>query len=219
MRTRASWRWIVVVVVLVAGAAGWSAARTPGADQARSPAPRSVSVAEAVRRTRAAGSARVTARVRPREGAAAIEVTGVMSLADARADLVARRPGSAATDGEQDVGLRMTSGGAWLRVGSAAEGLGEWTAIDPAATQLSGAAQGWADLLAGLRPAAGSRRAGRGADRGAIAVTHGAATGTIDLDDAGRIRRLRLDQGRGRTLVLELSDFGVPVEVEVPPPP
>jgi hypothetical protein len=206
MRTQVAWRAVVVVVVLVAGALVGSAvlARTgtaAGGGDHRS-MPVSVSVEEAVRRTLATGSARLTATVRSRPGAPAVDVTGVTSFGDGRSDVVARSPAG-------EVGVRVAEGRAWLRSGAG----GAWTAIDPAATELSGTAEGWGDLLSALR------RGPSGAAAGTLAVTHDGATGTIDLDGAGRIRRLRLDQGTGRRLDLQLDDFGTEVDVEVPPPP
>jgi hypothetical protein len=202
MRPLVSLRWIVLVVALVVGAVAASAAMAGGGRAVGSAAP-APSVGEAVRRTRAAGSARVVARLRPRAGAAELEVTGVTSLVDGRADIVAR------AEGGDEVAVRVAGPDrAWLRQGA---GNG-WTPIDPAAATISGAAQGWGDLLGGLRAAggAGGRR---------LAVTRDGTSGTIELDGAGRIRRLRLTQAGGRHLDLTLSDFGVAVDVEEPPPP
>lgn len=185
---------IAVALLLGGGLAGASSC----ARQAPPPVAPTVPLDEAVRRTIAAGSARIRAQIRQRPGAAIIVVEGVTSLRTRTSTLVATRPGS------DPVEVRTIDDGTWLRTGPREP----WIALEPGVVDVAGAVRGWDDLLHRLEPV------GRANDR-TLRATHDGAPATVLLDGAGRIRRLRI-LGRDGELDLRFSDHGLPVEVSRP---
>lgn len=186
LRSLVSLRWsvavVVVLVVIAAGSAAW-----PPAPREVQAAPGPVPVEVAVRRTLAAGTARIDAIVRSADSASgAVTVTGVTSFADARGEYTAR---SRAGD---EITVRTTPEGTSLRVGAADQ---PWTPIDPATTDLVASAKGWDGLLRGLHG-------------------HTTADGrpiTYASDRAGHLIHLHVDDAGGASLDLRLSQFGAPV--------
>jgi hypothetical protein len=195
---------IMAVVCGVAAAGGLGSAGPP------SPLPLSLSLSSAVARTLAAGSARVEATVRPASGPS-VALRGVTSLDGGDADIEARVVGRG-VDAAAVAEVRVTGGRAWLRP----PGSSDWTPVDPAVTQVTAEAQGWADLLRRLRPSGPSgptpTRVGAGARRSASVD---GAPASVWLDGVGRIVRVRLTR-RSAVLDLRLTDFGTDVVV-VPP--
>ena len=175
-------------------------ALSAGATQPKSERPRHPTLREAVRRTLAAGTARLAATVTTAAGPA-IEVEGITSLVGPEAEVTATGPSTGRVD------VRVTPAGAWLRSGG--DGA-PWTAIEPAAISLAAAARGWSDLLATLRPAPR-----RDPPSGPIRATAGGRPAEVELDGHGRIRRLVVDHGPA-TLDLRLRDHGLPLHVEPP---
>jgi hypothetical protein len=180
-------------VVLAVAGSGAVAGGAPPLDEGRQ-------LQEAVRRTLAAGTARLTATVRTGSGPA-VEVTGVTSLVGPEASVTATMPGAGRVD------VRVTGSGAWLRAGG--DGA-PWARVDPAAVRLAAGTRGWADLLAGLRPTDLA-----GTTAGVLHATSDGRPATVELDDAGRIRRLVVDHGSA-SLALRLADHGLPLHVEPP---
>ena len=210
MHRMASLRWIMAVVGLVAVAmtSSWALVvvrSTPAGGTAPV-----VDVGEAVRRTVAEGSARLVATLTPDRGGAGdgpslvVELSGVTSLVSPAASVVATAAGRSAE-------VRVTEAGAWVRVGPE----GAWTAVDPAAVRVAASAEGWADLLGGLRPVAGGEPPDGGTS---LRATHQGDPVTLQTDGRGRITRLTLERPGG-VLDVRFHDFGAAVDVEVPPPP
>ncbi|MFC5834775.1 hypothetical protein [Nonomuraea insulae] len=50
-----------------------------------------------------------------------------------------------------------------------------------------------------------------------FAFTLEAVTGNVDVDEQGRVRRLEVTFGDGRSLIMDIIDFGATVTVEAPP--
>lgn len=192
MRPSLSLRSILVIALLLAG--GFAGASSCAGDSRT--APRFVPLDEAVRRTVAAGSARLSAEIRDDDGA--VTITGVASLQEPRSAIVAEAPGS------PPVEVRVTGRGTWLRPAPDEP----WTLLEAGAAPLHGAPPEWVDLLHGLEPV------GRPTSR-TLQATHGGAPARLQLDDDGRIRRLRIDTRRGH-LDLHLTNHGVAVVVDDP---
>jgi len=163
--------------------------------------PRSVvTLADAVDRTIAGGSARLRGTATSADGTS-VELEGVTSFTSADAVLFARNGGD-----EAAIEVRTTAAGSWLRAPS----LGRWIPLEATSDVAPGTNGGWADVLARLRRAPASRRSGRRFEvvvEGEPAVAY--------LDGNGRIRRLRLER-RQQVVDVTFSDFGVAVDVEPP---
>lgn len=188
-----SLRWLAALVVLLAAAVTGSL--VVGSRPGGAVAP--ISLEEAVRRTLAAGSARLVASV---GGAGSrVDITGVTSLVGPEAEVQAVARGGGRVD------VRVTAAGAWLRTGGPEA---PWTAVPAGAEVLAAAEQGWAHLLAGLEPAGPPRP-------GVVPARSAGRPARIHLDARGRIGRLVIDGGSA-TLDLRLADFGVPLHVEPP---
>lgn len=174
------------------GAAAPPAAEAAGADRLR----------RAVARTVEEGSARVLARVRSTDTGSVVLVEGVTSLVGPQA--WAR----ASVEGAPELGVsevRVTGAGSWLRP----PGSKEWMAVDPGLADASPAAS-WGGLLRELAEATDVS-----ADGSRLTAMAGGATVTVVLDGQGRVTRVH-QRGEGTEISLELSDFGVRVEVEPP---
>lgn len=182
---------VAVVVPLGARRAGPPAAETRPADVLK----------RAVLRTLDEGSARVVARVRSSPDGVVV-VEGVASLVGPEASL------EATVEGHPDAPtseVRVTAGGAWLRP----PGTTEWIPVDAAHAGASPAAS-WRGVLQDL--AGASDVAGGG---GRLTAMVGGTPVTVVLDDRGRVGRVQR-QHEGMDVSLELSDFGVGVEVDPP---
>ncbi len=190
MRSRISLHAVLVVMALVAAAIVVGLARS---GPSVAPPPR-LGVTEAVRRTLAAGSAHVHARVQGRSGQPPVEVDGVTSLRTLEGAVVATGPDGSTTE------VRTTAAGAWVRVEQT------WLPVDPDALALAGGTRGWGDLLRRLQP---TRSPGR--------ATLDGRPVTLALDEQGRIRRLLVETASGH-LDVRFSDHGRPVHVESPGP-
>lgn len=159
------------------------------------------SLRRAVLRTLDQGSARVVARVRSAPDSV-IVVEGVTSLVSPEAALKATvegRPDSMSSE------VRVTVGGAWLRP----PGSTEWVAVDSALAGTTPAGS-WSSVLQGLTEAGDVT--GRG--RRLTAMVDGTAV-TVLLDDHGRVGRVHRERD-GIEVTLELTDFGVGVDVDPP---
>ncbi len=200
MRSVASFRWIVAVVVLV-GVAVAAALFVAGGGGAPTDA---VSVAEAVARSRAAGSARFSAQLTAQhpKSAPAVHVEGVTSLVGPEASVVARTEGRS-----EEAAVRVNAAGAWLRAPGA-----DWVAVDPSAVDVAAGARGWSDLLAGLR-ASGSSPETAG---NSLRASHNGDPAKVWLDRRGRIQRFVVTRDAA-TLDLRFTDYGVVLDVEAPP--
>lgn len=155
----------------------------------------------AVLRTLDEGSARVVVRVRSSPGTI-IVVEGVTSLVGPQASV------RATVEGRPDLpssGVRVTAEGAWLRL----PGSTQWVAVDPALAAASPAGS-WGGVLGDLGRATDVTGGGR---RVTAMVAGGPAT--VVLDGQGRVWRVHR-QHDGLEVSLELSDFGVGVEVDPP---
>lgn len=155
----------------------------------------------AVLRTLDEGSARVVVRVRSSPDTI-IVVEGVTSLVGPQASV------RATVEGRPDLPsseVRVTAEGTWLRLA----GSTEWMAVDTALAPASPAAS-WGGILAELAQAtevtAGGRR---------ITAMVAGVPATVLLDEHGRVWRVHRHRDDVE-VSLELSDFGVGVEVVAP---
>lgn len=155
----------------------------------------------AVLRTLDEGSARVVARVRSAPDAVVV-VEGVASLVGPEASLKATVEGHPDTVASE---VRVTAAGAWLRL----PGSTEWISVDAVHAGASPAGS-WRGVLQDLAEA--SHVAGGG--RRLTAMVEGTPV-TVVLDHRGRVGRVQR-QHEGIDVSLELSDFGVGVEVDPP---
>ncbi len=199
MRSVLSLRVVVAVAATVLAVLLTTAvvARPPRAAAHRPPA---ATLAVAVDRTLAAGSARLAGTATSPDGTS-VDLEGVTSFTTPDAVLFAR-----SGPDEEPIEVRTTSSGSWLRSPS----LGGWIELEATSARTPTSADGWADALARLRDAPSPRRSGRRFDveiEGEPAVVH--------VDDDGRIRRIRLER-RAQVIDVTFSDFGVTVDV-VPP--
>lgn len=173
-------------------AAGPPADEVAGSDRLR----------RAVARTLEEGSARVLARVRGTDTGSVVVVEGATSLVGPQAWA------TATVEGAPELGtseVRVTGAGSWLRP----PGSKEWIAVDPGLADASPAAS-WGGLLRELAEATDVT-----ADGPRLTAMAGGAAVTVVLDGEGRITRVH-QRGEGTEISLELSDFGVRVEVEPP---
>ncbi|HVF31953.1 MAG TPA: hypothetical protein VM933_02850 [Acidimicrobiales bacterium] len=194
----------LVAVLLAAMAGGALVVRAPVARDGPPPiGPSAVGLEEAVRRTLAAGSARVHASLVA--GGERVDLSGVVSLTGPGAEVTGTMPGAGPVD------VRATADGTWLRTGGPE---GAWAAVPPAAARLAAEARSWADLLAGLRPEPGAGRSAAAAG-GRLRARSSGHPAQVEIDGAGRIRRLVVDRGR-TTLDVRLADHGLPVHVQPP---
>ncbi|MBW3613794.1 MAG: hypothetical protein KY439_00575 [Actinobacteria bacterium] len=195
-RSRRRRRRAVGVLACVAVALGSACSRP--APQAAEP-PASERLKQAVVRTIDEGSARVVARLRSDAGVVVVE--GVTSLVGREAWARATVEGLPQVASE----VRVTAAGTWLRP----PGATEWIAVDAAVAQASPAGS-WGGLLRGLAGATSVR----GQDRHFAAVVDGAPV-TVLLDGQDRVAQVQRRR-EGLEVTVELSDFGVGVEVEAP---
>ncbi|MBW3557210.1 MAG: hypothetical protein KY454_09790 [Actinobacteria bacterium] len=187
-------RRLVGALACLAAAVGSACARPAGEP------PAAERLKRAVLRTVDEGSARVMARIRSEAGVVVV-VEGVSSLVGPEAWAKATVEGLPAASSE----VRMTAGETWVRP----PGSTEWIAVDPAVADGSPVAS-WGGLLRGLAGATGVTGTGS-----RLAATVDGARVTVLLDGQGRVSRVQR-QRDGLDVSLELSDFGVKVDVEPP---
>lgn len=187
----------LTAAVALALAPGCSATAPPAAEAAGADRLR-----RAVARTVEEGSARVLARVRSTDTGSVIVVEGATSLVGPQA--WAR----ATVEDAPELGVsevRVTGAGSWLRPPRSSE----WIALDPGLAGASPAAS-WGGLLRALAEATDVT-----GDGPRLTAMAGGAPVTVVLDGQGRVARVH-QRGQVTEISVELSDFGVRVEVEAP---
>ena len=198
LSTRAIAAIAVLLAIVIGGALIVAAASAHPAFADRTVRrPPSSPIADAVRRTLAAPAARVRLEATPRRnppiaGGPHLTIEGVASLSSTDADLVA-------AVGGQSMRVRMLDGRVWVSLPG-----GEWVAVPP--ETLSGTELAtWRRFLAALKddPAAGG-------------PTFDGRPTTVDLDDHGRIRRLRISFDRS-TVDLRLDGYDEHLAMPAPP--
>lgn len=192
----------VLAAITVTGLAGSPAAPpTPlrAADADRT-------LATAVDRTVAAGSARVQGTMTTPDGTTG-RLAGVASFRHRTSAFVVHAAGAGPGAGAE---IRTTPQGTWLRP----PGRSAWVAVEGAVAVVSAGGHQWSDLLERLRGTTDVEWVVGGAT-GRLRGTLGLQEVTIALDDAGRIEHLRLEGG-GAVLDLRLTELGVAVAVVAP---
>ncbi len=161
--------------------------------------------AAAVGATLAAGSVRFTGSLAS-AGGPPVRIEGRISFTHDRSQLRVDQPGPGSSAG---IEVRSTPAGIWLR----APGVDDWLEVAAADDQAGAgreALTGWTSLF---------ERIGRSplieGDRRRLRVFYDGEPATLDLDEVGRIRRLRIVHRR-EVLDLRFSDYGAPVDIEPP---
>lgn len=187
-----------VLVLLALGALAMAAtAYLSRTTPAPAPAPdEQIPLDEAVERTLAAGTARLEADLTTR--GSTMHLTGLTSLTTDDGDLtftVADEPGLG------PIGVRTVGGATWVRLRD------RWVDAGhvPAFGDLPG---GWGEYVAGLAGASPAT------DEPRRAELHGRPA-KVWLDDGGRVVRIVVTLD-GDRFDLRFSDFGVPLDLEVP---
>jgi hypothetical protein len=229
---------VLIVVVAVASAltteGPFTTSRPPSArppsDRPPSDRPPSFgrrSAPDALRRavaaTLAARSSDVVARLSGPSTGVVVEVHGVTSFVEPLARYTTasglattRLPPAPSGLPAMPTEVRVRGQTAWIRAGPD----GPWTAIAPGSALGPVGHPSWVDLFRSLVATPTHARwhspTRRQAGTGTIATIVDGQPATVDLDQRGRIRALRLEKGAGVVFELELSNLGT--EVVVMPP-